>query len=307
MSLLSSAFQLSVLEDMCKKYAEPVGESEESRCERAERMIKGAIQQSNVFDAAQMSNISIFAQGSYRNGTNVPQESDVDIAICYRGSFFYDTGQLSPLATFGLGITPAAYTYDQFKADVLQALRASFGQELQIGNKSLRIRPNSGRVSADAVPSFEFRLFRPSGGPMIGTRFIANDGKIITNWPDHHYYFGVEKNKATGFRFKKVVRILKSLREDIRNSGYAAIADTPSFFIECLAWNAPDADFQNESLLADCESVLQSLFLMLQDVRTPQSMVEVNQMKLLFSNEQPWSVQDAQYFVLCAGKELKIW
>lgn len=307
MSLLSSAFQLSVLEDTCKKYAEPVGESEETRCGRAERMIKNAIQQSNVFDAAQILQIVIFAQGSYRNGTNIPQESDVDIAICYRGSYFYDTSQLSPLATFGLGIAPAVYTYDQFKADVSRALRASFGQELQIGNKSLKIPPNTGRVSADAVPSFEFKLFRHSGDPMIGTRFIANDGKIITNWPDHHYYFGVEKNKATGFRFKKVVRILKSLREDIRKSGYASIADTPSFFIECLVWNAPNADFQNESLLADSEAVLKSLFLMLQDHRTVQAMVEVNQMKSLFSAEQPWSVQDAHNFVVCAGKELKIW
>jgi len=307
MSLLTNLLQESTLEAMCKKYAEPVGESEETRCERAERMIKNAIQQSKVFDASQLSQISIFAQGSYRNGTNVPQESDVDIAICYRGSFFYDANQLSPLATYGLGLTPASYTYVQFKADVIRALRASFGQELQIGNKSLKIPPNSGRVSADAVPSFEFRLFRPYGDPIIGTRFIANDGKIVTNWPDHHYHFGVEKNKTTGFRFKKVVRVLKSLREDIRNSGHAVIADTPSFFIESLAWNAPDTDFQNESLLADCKAVLQSLLLMLQDAKMTQSMVGVNQMKLLFSNEQPWSVQDAQYFVLCAGKELKIW
>ena len=307
MSLLSSILQESVLEDLCRKYADPVGESEDSRCGRAERMIKNAIQQSNIFDAEKLSQISIFAQGSYRNGTNIPQDSDVDIAICYTGSFFYDASQVSPLASLALDLTTATYTYDTFKSDVIRSLYAVFGQELQLGKKSLKLPGNSGRISADAVPCFEYRQYLPNGQWYRGTRFITSDAKIITNWPHHQYNFGVEKNKATGFRFKKVARVLKSLRDDVRNSGYASIAETPSFFIECLTWNAPNTDFQNESLLTDCKAVLQSLFLMLQDARTTQSMLEVNQMKLLFSNEQPWSVQDAQYFVLCAGKELKIW
>lgn len=307
MSALSSLLLQSTLDDMCRKYAEPVGESEDVRCERAERMIRQAITSSNVFDGAKLSQMAIFAQGSYRNGTNIPQESDVDIAVCYRGTFFYDASQLSPLASYGLGITPAVYTYDQFKADVTRALRASFGQELQIGNKSLRIRPNSGRVSADAVPSFEFKQFFPQGNPAVGTRFIANDGKIITNWPDHHHYFGIEKNKSTGFRFKKVVRVLKSLRENIRNSGNTAVADTPSFFIECLVFNAPDACFGHGTLYEDCSAVIQVLFSMLQNLESIRGMLEVNRMKSLFSGEQPWTHQTAELFLFCAGKELKIW
>lgn len=307
MGTLSSLLLQSSLDDMCRKYAEPIGESEEARCERAERMIREAITSSNIFDNTRLSQISIFAQGSYRNGTNIPQESDVDVAVCYRGSYFYDTSQLGPLATLGLGISPAVYTYAQFKADVVRALRGSFGQEMQMGNKSLKIRPNSGRVSADAVPSFEFKQFRTYGEPMIGTRFIANDGAIITNWPDHHHFFGVEKNKATRFRFKKVVRVLKSLREDIRNSGNTAIADTPSFFIECLVFNAPDACFGHKTLYEDCCAVIQTLFSMLQNLEHIRNMSEVNRMKLLFSGEQPWTHQTAEFFLFYAGKELNVW
>ncbi|NCC51129.1 MAG: nucleotidyltransferase [Spartobacteria bacterium] len=196
MGALFSHPNLSPLEDLCRKYSEPLGESEEERCERAERMICNAIKSSNVFDGQKLSLISIFAQGSYRNGTNIPQESDVDVAICYRGSYFFDTSQLSPLATLSLDISPAVYTYDQFKSDVTRALHDSFGNEMKVGNKSLKIRPNSGRVSADAVPSFEFKQFRAYGDPMIGTRFIDRNGSHITNWPDHHYFFGVEKNKG---------------------------------------------------------------------------------------------------------------
>jgi hypothetical protein len=307
MGALSSLLIQSRLDNMCRQYAEPVGESEEVRCERAERMIREAITSSNVFDRTKLSQISIFAQGSYRNGTNIPQESDVDVAVCYRGSYFYDTNQLSPLATLGLDISPAVYTYAQLKTDVIRALRSSFGKEMQIGNKSLKIRPNSGRVSADAVPSFEFKQFRAYGEPMIGTRFIANDGAVITNWPDHHYYFGVEKNKATSFRYKKVVRVLKSLRENIRNSGNPAVADTPSFFIECLVFNAPDQCFGHETLYEDCCSVINTLFSMLQNLDSIRGMVEVNRIKGLFSGEQPWTHQTAEFFVFFAGKELKVW
>lgn len=307
MGALLSIQQQSKLEELCKNYAEPVGESEEVRCERAERMIRDAIKSSNVFDDNKLSQISIFSQGSYRNGTNIPQESDVDIAICYRGSYFYDTSQLSPLATYGLGLTQAVYTYDKFKADVTKALSASFGQEMQVGNKSFKIRPNSGRVSADAVPSFEFRQFRTYADPMIGTRFIANDGNTITNWPDHHHYFGVEKNKATSFRYKKVVRVLKSLRDDIKNSGSPAVADTPSFFIECLVFNAPDQCFGHPTLYEDCCAVIQALFAMLQNLDSIRGMVEANRIKILFSGEQPWTHQTAEFFLFCAGKELKIW
>jgi hypothetical protein len=307
MATSSAPLPQSSLDNICRKYAEPVGESEEARCERAERMIRDAIKSSNVFNEQKLSEISIFSQGSYRNGTNIPQESDVDVAICYRGSYFYDTSGIPPLATLGLGITPAVYTYDKFKADVTKALRSSFGQEMQIGNKSLKIRPNSGRVSTDAVPSFEFRQFRNYGDPMIGTRFVANDGNIITNWPDHHHFFGVEKNKATGFRYKKVVRVLKSLREDIRGSGNPEVADTPSFFVECLVFNAPDQCFGHETLYEDCRAVIHTLFAMLQNLNSIQGMIETNRIKMLFSGEQPWTHQTAEFFLFCAGKELKIW
>ncbi|MCE3230110.1 MAG: hypothetical protein K0R76_880 [Alphaproteobacteria bacterium] len=306
MSALSLLAQ-SALEDMCKKYAEPIGESEISRCERAERMIKNAIEKSRVFDSDKLAQISIFAQGSYKNGTNVSQDSDVDIAICYTGSFFYEHTQISLISEPAFNLLPATYRYESFKADVIRSLQAEFGQEMQTGNKSLKILKNSGRVSADAVPCFVFQQFLSSNSVNIGTRFISGDGKIITNWPDHHYRFGIEKNKATSFRFKKVVRILKSLRENIRNSGYAVVAETPSFLIECLVWNATDACFNTPTLLDGCKAVLHNVASRVQNNQEIEKMCEVNRMKYLFSPKQPWSVQDAKNYIYYAGKELQLW
>lgn len=306
MALLAKALGQSDLEDLCKKYAEPIGESEESKCERAERMIRGAIEQSSVFDAHKLAQIRIFAQGSYRNSTNIPQDSDVDVAVVYDGTYFYDYS-FAPMLALTQVTTPAAYAFDQYRIDVVRSLTAVFGQELKVGNKSLKISGNSGRISADAVPSFQFRRYIPDGRWYQGTRFISRDGKLITNWPESQHVQNIEKNKATGFRYKKVVRILKSLRPHIADNGYSTVGKTPSFLIECLVYNAPNDDFQNPSLLEDCKAVLQSLFLMLNDAQSAVTMLEPSRLKLLFSGEQSWLAQDAQFFVLCAGKELGLW
>ncbi|MBY0461698.1 MAG: nucleotidyltransferase [Alphaproteobacteria bacterium] len=307
MRTLPSMSQRSRLENMCRKYAEPVGESEISRCTRAERMVSNAIKQSSVFDVDQLAQISIFAQGSYKNGTNVPQDSDVDIAICYKGSFFYYPTQVVSLSSSISYISPAPYRYEAFRNDIIRSLYSVFGKGLYVGNKSLKISGNLGRVNADIVPCFEFKHFSPYGSPLIGTGFIASDGAIIENWPHQHYYFGVKKNKATNFRFKKVVRILKSLRKNIEYAGYFPVSKTASFLVESLAWNAPDICFRDISLFDNCNSVLHTLFEMLQDNEKIDKMTEVNGMKLLFSPEQPWSIQDACSFVYCSGKELELW
>jgi predicted nucleotidyltransferase len=306
MALLVKEVRQTDLENICKRYAEPIGENEETKCDRAERMVRQAIEGSAVFDADKLSQIRIFAQGSYANGTNIPQDSDVDVAVVYDGTYFYDYGLAPHLGATRVNI-PAAYTFDKYRADVIRALASSFGQELQIGKKSLKMPGNSGRISADAVPSFQFRRYIPDGRWLQGTRFISSDGKLITNWPETQKYQNTEKNKATGFRYKKVVRILKSLRPHISDNGYPTVGKTPSFLVEALTYNAPNDDFQNPSLLEDCKTVLQSLFFMLHDAQAVPLMKEPSQMKDLFSSEQAWSLQDAQFFVLCAGKELGLW
>ena len=73
----------------------------------------------------------------------------------------------------------------------------------------------------------------------------ANDpdsGSRIINWPEQTYNNGVERNTATGRKYKRVIRILKRLRDRMQDDGIAIAKKTPSFLIECLVWNA-DVDF----------------------------------------------------------------
>ncbi len=292
------------LEKLCILYASPVGESEAERCERAERMIRNAINNHGVFPAGIAEKIEVLAQGSFRNGTNISTESDVDVAICCTEPFFPDYSQAGGRGAVVFGNYDHPYNYPKFKQDVTNALLSAFGaNEVDTtGKKSIKIKPNSGRVAADAVPSFEFRQYQSDGTYWRGTRFISSDGKVITNWPRHHAHFSTEKNKNTSYRYKKVVRVLKSLRGHFTGSA----ADTPSFLIESMVWNVDNSMFGQDTLLQDCRTVLDWLIIRLTESQYAQNMREANMIKPLFSTEQPWTVDGAIAFVLAARKDLGI-
>lgn len=61
-------------------------------------------------------------------------------------------------------------------------------------------------------------------------------GRII-NYPEQHIKLGISKNKVTKYNFKKCVRIIKSMREDMEESGYAVSSKISSFGLESLLWN----------------------------------------------------------------------
>src|SRR5271156_2359967 len=59
--------------------------TEQTKCENAERAIRKAIDASWKLSSK---NIEVFAQGSYANRTNVREDSDVDICILCKNTFF---------------------------------------------------------------------------------------------------------------------------------------------------------------------------------------------------------------------------
>jgi tRNA nucleotidyltransferase (CCA-adding enzyme) len=114
MSLLAEISRKTEMEAICKKYASPIGETEQTRCERAERMIREAIDRQGNFSDTQKRNIRIFSQGSYRNETNITTDSDVDVGICYFGSFFTDYSLSGGRNDAHFGNISATYTSSNF-------------------------------------------------------------------------------------------------------------------------------------------------------------------------------------------------
>jgi tRNA nucleotidyltransferase (CCA-adding enzyme) len=68
-------------------WASPPSDTELEKCGNAERAIRKAIVASQ---ALVLRDIRVFVQGSYANGTNVRQDSDVDVCVLYNDAFFSD-------------------------------------------------------------------------------------------------------------------------------------------------------------------------------------------------------------------------
>jgi hypothetical protein len=74
-------------------------------------------------------NFEVYLQGSYGNDTNIFDESDVDVVICYKGAFFHDLTVLpaDQQSAFRAGMPDGTYWYSTFKGHVQTALEAAFG------------------------------------------------------------------------------------------------------------------------------------------------------------------------------------
>src|SRR5579864_2242396 len=168
-----------------RRWAEGPSKTEQQKAENAESMIRSAIAARSQLRSR---TIEVFGQGSYRNRTNVRQDSDVDVCVRCMDSFF---GDYSKVSREQAGVLDATYGYADFRNDVEAALRSSFGtKSVTRGNKAFDIHENTYRVDADVVACFEHRRYYTSNGAiryLSGTELVADDGTHVRNWPDQQY------------------------------------------------------------------------------------------------------------------------
>ena len=284
-------------ESTFKAWAKPPGQTEQTKCENAERAARKAIEASPALNNR---DITVFAQGSYRNRTNVRADSDVDICVLCRDSFFFKVPEGTTPEDFDIH-TPADYPYPQYKRDIEQALVSFLGRgAVTRGKKAINVHENTYRVDADAVACFEYRRYRSDGRNLVGTAFLPEDGGRIVNWPEQNYENGVAKNEATGRRFKALVRILKHLRNEMAETSYKEAKHIPSFLIECLVWNVPNDGFGHDTYTADVQWTLAHLFNQTRKFEDCKEWGEINELKYLFRTSQPWTLEQANTFLWAA-------
>lgn len=185
---------------------------------------------------------NIFLQGSYGNDTNIYADSDVDIAICLTSTYYSDTNELTPpeKQKYDLGWTAATYNYEEFKADVLSWLTSKFGGEVQARNKAIFIPGNGTRRDADVLVCAEHRWYgNQLANVSNGICFWTLDGRQIVNYPKQHLANCTSKHQATSNRFKPNVRVLKNMRNRMKDDGLISDDLAPSYFLEGMIWNAP--------------------------------------------------------------------
>ncbi|WLE96106.1 MAG: nucleotidyltransferase [Candidatus Electrothrix communis] len=214
--------------------------TEQQRAENAESQVRQAIASSPKL---QSRNIKVFTQGSYRNRVNVRKDSDVDIGIVCYDTYFPDYPDDNVKAVIEKRSKDAVYTYATFKNEIEEALVARFGRaSVKRGKKSFDIKENSYRVEADVAAFFEHRRYTSAYDYLSGVEMIPDDYNppMVRNWPEQHYNNGVHKNSNTSKRYKRAVRILKTLSNEMSDNGIKSAKEAPSFLVECLTWNVPN-------------------------------------------------------------------
>lgn len=198
-----------------------------------------------------------------------------------------------------LGLGSGEITYDEYKKLIKEALSRHFEtKSIAFGNKSIKIDSNTYRVDADVVPAFCHQRYHGASLDecIEGVAFYSDNNDLIINWPEQNYENGVEKNKLTSRRYKRVVRILKRLKPPMIQAGIGA-ADIPSYLVECLVWNVPNQAFGHDLYYHDMRYVLAHLFNATMDNKKCSEWGEVNELKYLFRDPQPWTRQQAHNFI----------
>ena len=282
-------------ESTFSNWAQGPSKTEQEKAENAERQIYQAISNCKQL---QHRDIRVFTQGSYRNRVNVRRDSDVDIGVLCFDSYFSTFPDENVKALVKRYQEPAAYTYARFKDELHQALVDRFGTtDVTRGDKAFEIDENTYRVNADVTAFFEHRRYYDKTHYHSGVQLLTDKGRSIINWPEQHYRNGVDKNSATARRFKRLVRILKTLRNEMADNGVRAADPIPSFLVECLVWNAPEYVFNCANYRTMVRTVLAELFNNTLNDHQCGEWGEVSELKYLFRSVQPWTRQQAHDFL----------
>lgn len=287
-------------EESFKSWGKPPGATEEEKMENTEAEIKKAIA---AHSTLAIMDISVFAQGSYKSRTNVKNDSDVDMCICLNSTFFprYPVGKTKK----DYGNTDGSITFGEFKDLVGEALSKYFGlANVKRGNKAFDIKSSTQRVNANAVPALAYRYYygdeENDYRHPTGIAFDTDDGRRIINWPHHTAEQGKTKHEATGKRYKKVVRVIKKLRNDMQDKGIATAHDIASFMLESLVWNVPNHQLGNESYSDDVKNTIIYCYQQTKSKDVATGLMEVNNLKPLFSDAQEWTHEKANAFLVSA-------
>lgn len=249
-------------ENQISKMASPISQSEEEKCKNAIRMVRDAMKKLNYTDdgkdirsyitesysyALDLRNqytgnkITLLVQGSYANKTNIPAESDVDVAVILESTF--TTKYRAGVTDNNYGFTEGTFSASELKDEVEKALNQHFGyQGIERHDKCIKVIGNTYRVDADVVPAYRYRDYshdyiNDSNNYVGGIEIRPDSGGRIINFPEQHIKLDIAKNKITNYNFKKCVRIIKNMREDMRDNGYMISSKISSFGLESLLWN----------------------------------------------------------------------
>ncbi len=284
--------------DTLSGYTQPVSGSENTTIQNVLSMVRDAV---NSCVALRGLDIEVFLQGSYANNTNVRLNSDVDINVCLKSTFYYHLPEGRTKENYNISDSSTRFT--DYKDAVEKAMVDKFGREnVKRKNKCIHIKENTYHHDADVVPTFEYRDYGYWGVNNSGVKFLSDDNKSIINYPKQQVANSTDKNEVTHRRFKRTVRIFKRIRYQMKDNHVELNPNISSFLIESLLWNVPSSLYDEDDLNTRVKDILGYLFLKAKGPMKDWN--EESNLLPLFSNERKWTLEDVKQFVMQVFKYL---
>ena len=292
-------------ESTLQSWTAPLSNSEEERAENTINMIRSAI---NGSDELKTMDIEVFTQGSFANNTNVRTESDVDVCVMLNDTFHFDLPDGKNREDYGF--TPATLTFFDYRDMVKRALQKKFRSDyVEDGNKSLKIHENTYHVDADVVPAFQLRNYfygksTDRSNYVEGTWFMSKSGQEVKNYPKIHIRNGRNKNTTTNGEYKKLVRIMKHVKNNMVDDHVTNGDKITSFLVECLVWNIPNEKITRYSTwTVTLREAIRYLYQEI-DAGRHTKWGEVSEILYLFHSGRKWTDQDAKQWLVDAWNYL---
>jgi hypothetical protein len=168
-------------------------------------------------------------------------------------------------------------------------LENTFGKtEIERKDKCIKVKENTYRVNADAVPCYKYKKFRtPYDVSIEGIQLFTDKGAKVVSFPEQHFDNGQNKNVQTSRMYKSVVRIMKNIENELVDQGTINKESMSSFFLECLVWNVPNSDFSATTYYQATRNIIVRVYNDMKDQQISSRYTEVNGLKLIFSNGHP--------------------
>jgi hypothetical protein len=273
------------------------GTVEEAKAQRTLTMVRDALSKSAALAGE---DVTVYPKGSYPNRTNVVRDSDIDVAVeltSIRNHEFKHSAEGLTIQDFGLTPYRGSYDTSKFKDHVQAALEAAFGARLVArGNKAIRIEATSSTLPVDVVPCQHVIVHHSKTTSNQGIKIYPDRGQPIINYPKQHLDNGLKKNERTSKRYKRSVRILKRLENEMVAQNRIKVV--PSFLIESLVWNCANSTFASSG---NWKSIIRSIIVeAYNDTNTDEAaknLLEANNIKYLFHASQKWTREQANQFL----------
>jgi hypothetical protein len=214
-------------------------------------IIKALEKVSKTYKDVRIKDVDIYLHGSYVNNTNIYFPSNLEIIVELKKTLTFDPATVTQndyklynnyFVDMEFDFSPA-----DFRNHFFAALAEVVGQQNAYieRNKSICFRQlGAAHHRIDIVPCFSFRHIGTNN--MLYKGIILYDRSVdanILSFPRIHSQNGNAKDLATNGRFKKCVRMFKTLNAIMVREGLIDPDLTTGYFIECLLYNVPNQLF----------------------------------------------------------------